>query len=269
MRLFRDRSARAFGSRLARSFATRIAPAFVFGALLGVAAPAGAQDLDPSVLDDPRRPEAEVAQDEGRRVLEVYEWWGVEPGMTVADVFPGGGYNTHVLSNVVGPDGTVYGVLGFYEGLTFEEGATPMDERYRSRVAEDELENVEVVPWLDDVPAGSIDVAVLVRNYHDVEWVMKDWKGREEVVADLYEALKPGGVVGIVEVATDREGWDDETHRLNRSVVVEDFTAGGFELAGSSDLLADPDDDHTTTGFEAGRHTTDRYLLKFVKPTGS
>lgn len=255
-----------FRHRLIRSFGSHVVHAVVYGAVLGLAAPAAAQELDPSALDDPRRPEAEVAQDEGRKVLEVYGWWGIEPGMTVADVFPGGGYNTHVLSNVVGPEGKVYGVLGFYE--SYREGE--IEERYRTRVAEDSLANVEIVAWLDGVPAGTLDAAVLVRNYHDVEWVMKDWeKSREEVVADLYDAVKPGGVVGIVEAATDREGWDAETHRLNVSVVIDDFTSGGFELAGRSDLLANPDDDHSTTGFEAGRHTLDRYLLKFVKPAGS
>lgn len=224
--------------------------------------------LDPAVLEDPTRPAEERAQDEGRKPLQVYEWLGVEPGMTVADVFPGGGYNTHLLSRIVGEEGKVYGVLGFYEGLSFEEGAQPIDERFRERVTEDGLENVEVVSWLDAVPPGSIDVAVSVRSYHDVEWVMKEWKGREEVVADLYRAMKPGGVVGIVEAATPREGWDEETHRLNESVVIEDFTSGGFELAARSDLLANPEDDHATSGFEEGRHTTDRYLLKFRKPEG-
>lgn len=247
----------------------RTARALALGALLAAGSPAVAQTLDRSALDDPRRPEAEVAQDAGRKALEVYEWWGIRPGMTVADVFPGGGYNTHVLSNVVGPEGKVYGVLGFYVGLTFEEGATPLDEVYRARVAEDSLSNVEIVEWLDEVPAGSIDVAVLVRNYHDAGTFIKDWKSRPEIVADLYRAVKPGGVVGIVEVATDRPGWDEETHRMNESVVLEEFTAGGFELAGRSDLLANPDDDHTTTGFEQGRHTVDRYVLKFVKPDDS
>lgn len=237
--------------------------ALALAALAFFAGPAAGQGLDPSALDDPRRPESEVAQDEGRKVLDVYEFWGVEPGMTVADVFPGGGYNTHVLSNVVGPDGTVYGVLGFYQ--SYREGE--IGERYRARVVEDTLANVEVVGWLDEVPEGSIDVAVLVRNYHDVEWVMEDWeKTRAAVVADLHRSLKPGGVVGIVEVATDREGWDEETHRLNESVVVEDFTGGGFELAGRSDLLANPEDDQSASGFQEGRFTMDRYLLKFVKP---
>lgn len=230
-------------------------------------APVAGQGLDPSILEDPARPETERAQDAGRKVLEVYGWLGMEPGMTVADVFPGGGYNTHVMSRVVGPEGKVYGVLGFYEGLTFREGETPYDERYRARVAEAGLDNVEIVSDFDDVPEGTVDIAVSVRSYHDVEWVMEG-TSREETVAGLYRMMKPGGVVGIVEVATDRPGWDEETHRLNEAVVIEDFTAGGFELAGRSDMLANPDDDQTTSGFEAGRHTMDRYLLKFVKPAG-
>ena len=127
------------------------------------------------------------------------------------------------------------------------------------------LDNVEIVSDLADVPAGSVDVAVLVRNYHDVGWVFEG-TSRVETVQALWNMLKPGGVVGIVEVATDREGWDEETHRLNEAVVIEDFTLGNFELAARSDMLANPDDDHSTTGFEAGRHTMDRYLLKFVKP---
>lgn len=38
-------------------------------------------------------------------------------------------------------------------------------------------------------------------------------------------------------------------------------------LAGTSDMLANPDDDHSITGFEEGRYKMDRYLLKFEKPS--
>jgi predicted methyltransferase len=48
--------------------------------------------------------------------------------------------------------------------------------------------------------------------------------------------------------------------------VIDDFTAGGFKLAGRSDMLANPADDHSIAGFKEGRYTMDRYLLKFEKP---
>lgn len=214
--------------------------------------PAG---LDRAVLDDPTRPEDERAQDASRMAVDVYEFLGVEPGMTVADVWTGGGYNTHLLSRL-NAEGKVYAVLGFYTESEDAEGL-------RTRVAEAALENVEIVSAITDVPADSVDVAIAVRNFHDAD---EYGDGRTETVAQLFSIIKPGGVVGIVEVATPHEGWHEETHRLNEQAVIDDFTSGGFELADSSDMLANPDDDHTTTGFEEGRHTTDRYLLKFVKP---
>ncbi len=78
------------------------------------------------------------------------------------------------------------------------------------------------------------------------------------------------GIVGIVEAASDRPGWDPETHRLNEQTVIDEFTAAGFELSGRSDMLANPADDRSASGFDEGtyegRHDTDRYLLKFAKP---
>src|SRR5437867_9384503 len=66
--------------------------------------------LDRSIYDDPGRPAEEKAEDASRKSLDVYEWLGMGPGMTVADVFPSAGYNTHLLSRVVGPKGKVYSV---------------------------------------------------------------------------------------------------------------------------------------------------------------
>lgn len=43
--------------------------------------------------------------------------------------------------------------------------------------------------------------------------------------------------------------------------------AAGFEFVGSSDVIANANDDHKARVFEQGlRDKTDRYLLKFRKP---
>ena len=209
-------------------------------------------------MADPGRPEDEVAQDEDRNALGVYEFFGVESGMTVADVWPGAGYNTHLLSRVIGDGGTVYAVMEFYA-----EGSFATLDALNERIANNGLSNVQVVTNIPDVPAGSLDVAIAVRNYHDAE---EFGNGRQATVGQLLGVMKSGGIVGIVEVATPHEGWHEDTHRLNEQTVIDEFTAGGFELAGSSDILRNPDDDHTTSGFDEGRHTTDRYVLKFRKP---
>ena len=210
--------------------------------------------LDHTVLDDTKRPEEEQAQDDSRKAIDVYTFLGVRPGMTVADLWPGGGYNTHLLSRLMGSNGRVYCMMGFYGS-----GRYDMLDKITTRITEAELNNVEVFDKPSDLPPGSVDVMVSIRNYHDAK------PPRDQLLNELYDALKPGGIIGIVDVATDHPGWDEDTHRLNEQVVIDEFTANGFTLEASSDMLRNPDDDHSIRGFDEGRHTMDRYLLKFRK----
>lgn len=223
-----------------------------------------AAGLDPAILDDPSRPEDERAQDAARRPLELYGFFGVQPGQTVADVYNATGYNTHLLSRAVGEDGTVYSVFEFYSDPDALEGSIYSVDTVAARLETAGLDNVELATRLADVPSDSVDVAIAVRNYHDVEHVFPDM-ARADQVAQFYRIVKPGGIVGIVEVATPEEGWHEPTHRLNKQVVIDDFTAVGFELVAESDLLANPADDHSQAGFPE-RHETDRYTLRFRKP---
>jgi predicted methyltransferase len=223
--------------------------------------------LDRAILDDPSRPAVERAQDTGRRPLEVYEFFGIAPGMTVADVYNADGYNTHLLSRAVGGEGTVYSVFEFYGDPAALDGQFYKVDSVTERLQSAGLDNVELALRLADVPADSVEVAITIRNYHDVQWVVTDLR-RDDQVAQFFRMLKPGGIVGIVDVATDAEGWDDANHRLNKQVVIDDFTGGGFELVEESDLLANPSDRHDSPGFSEGRQTLDRYTLKFRKPAG-
>ena len=70
--------------------------------------------LDRAVLDDTKRPTEEQAQDDSRKAIDVYTFMGVQPGMTVADLWPGGGYNTHLLSRLMGSSGRVYCICLLY-----------------------------------------------------------------------------------------------------------------------------------------------------------
>ncbi len=222
--------------------------------------------LDRAALQDPSRPEAEVAQDAGRRPIDVYEYFGVQPGQTVADVYNAGGYNTHLLSRLVGDSGQVYSVFEFYSDPEFFDGQLYTVDTLTERVNSAGLSNVELANHMSELPANGVDVAVAIRNYHDVEWLYQGLT-RAGQTADFFRIVKPGGFVGIVEVATPSEGWDNDAHRLNKQVVIDDFIAAGFELVDESDMLANPDDDHSLAAFDTGRHLADRYVLKFRKPS--
>jgi predicted methyltransferase len=222
------------------------------------------QDIDGSILDNADRPAAERAQDSARKPIDLYNWLGIEAGMTVADLWPGGGYNSHLLSLALGEAGKVVTVWQFYADKEAFNGQLYQLGPFKERAAAAELTNVEIAEDFPEVAGASVDVALAVRNYHDIEFTFPEFK-RADAVAQIFRILKPGGIVGVVDVATPHEGWDLNAHRLNKQVVIDDFTGGGFEFVGESDLLANPDDDYSVNGFP-NRHLTDRYTLKFRKP---
>lgn len=203
---------------------------------------------DGAAMDSiPNRAE-ETARDAGSRPQAVMDFVGVERGDAVADIFAGGGYYTYLLSERVGPEGKVY-AQGYRPGLS-------------ARVERGDLAsagNVVLVDSLSQLPEGGLDHAIIIRGYHLFE-------DPATLTVPLLRALEPGGTVGIVEVRLGQPtGHDMETHRMGEQTVIDQMTAAGFEYLGESDLLYNPEDDHTTF-YQGRRHESDRMLLKFAKP---
>ena len=199
-------------------------------------------------LEEMPNREQEVARDIGSKPQEVMDFVGIRPEDSVADIFAGEGYHTYLLSQRVGPSGKVYS-QGYSPGL-------------RARLESGDLAgagNVILVDSLTDLPEGQLDAVLIIRGYH----LFPD---PAVLFAPLSRALKPGGVVGVVEVRLGQpQGHDMETHRMGDQQVIDEFTEAGFEYVGSSDILRNPDDDHREF-WEGRRHLTDRMLLKFAKP---
>ncbi len=83
--------------------------------------------------------------------------------------------------------------------------------------------------------------------------------------------MKPGGTVGVVDhVAnpnSDTRATVEKLHRIDPEVIKADFRRAGFVLAGSSDMLRNPADDHSLLVFDPKiRGKTDRAVFKFKKP---
>jgi len=216
------------------------------------------------------RPAADKALDAGRRPEQMLAFFGIRPGMKVADLFAGGGYTTELLSRVVGPTGTVYS-----QEPVFPPESQQIEQVWSTRLSQPTFKNVIAVHksfGSDDllpVKPGSLDAIIINMNYHDLVLLGVD---RDKLNAEMFRALKPGGVYGIVDhSAKAGSGLKDiSLHRIDEGLLVNEVETAGFRLAAASGALRHPEDDRTwvTAPRAAGerRGTSDRFMLKFVKP---
>ena len=234
-------------------------------ALSGSSACATAPDLA-TRLTTGDRAEADKARDAGRRPAAVIGFLGIEPGMTVMDLIAAGGYYTEVLSGAVGPKGRVYAQNSEFV-LKIRDGAN--EKAMTARLANDRLPNVERLDReLDNLSLApdSLDAVITALNFHDIY----NGGGPEAAHAMLRavrEALRPGGVLGLIEHAGNAGADNEKLHRIEESKVVAAAEKAGFVVEATSDVLRHPEDDRTQFVFAKGlRGATDRFVLKLRKP---
>jgi len=217
-----------------------------------------------AALADPNRPANNKEGDSFRLPAETLAFSGVRPGMTVGEFYPGGGYFTRLLSDVVGPKGHVYGIEN-------DRWKTSV-EADQALVASGNWKNVS----MDVQPFGTVrfpkplDIAWVTQNYHDLKIAKYGIVDTLAFDRAVYAALKPGGIYFIL----DHQGAPglsdaeiEKLHRINRDVVVKEVTSAGFKLVDEGNFLRRSGDDHTKPIFdESIRGKTDQYALKFVKP---
>ena len=211
------------------------------------------------------RPEEDRARDAGRKPAEVLAILGVEPGMDAIDLIAAGGWYTEVLSIAVGPEGSVTGqnpawMHAFRDGEITAGLPARIDARLSNATT---LDN----EWTDlAMMEPQYDVALSALNIHDVYYI-EGREGADQFATAVYNVLRPGGVFGVIEHVGNPDGDNEALHRLDRALAIEILTGAGFVLEEDSDLLANPDDDHTQGVFSEGlRGNTDRFLLKLRKP---
>lgn len=218
-----------------------------------------------AAVANPSRPAADTARDAARKPAEVLAFAGVKPGQKVLELIPGGGYFTRLLSGAVGPKGHVT------EGLPQLTGAPDASPKSNGVAVDPHFANVTEISM---TPEGlgnlhNVDIAWTSQNYHDLHLT----RLHVDVAAldkRIYAALKPGGVFFIEDhAAAPGTGISttDALHRIDEDFVKQEVESVGFKLAGESDLLRNPADDHSLKVFDPTiRGHTDQFLLKFVKP---
>jgi predicted methyltransferase len=223
-----------------------------------------------SVLAHPARSAADRERDARDKPAETYALAAFKRGDTVADILGGSGYNSEILSGIVGPEGKVLLVNNTgYEAF----GKKGLAER----LADNRLPNVQhIVGPSDALGMGEnvLDGAVIVMSYHDLYWV-NEKDGWPKIDADKFldqiaRALKPGGALLVVDHSA-KEGTGSSAaqalHRIDEQFAIADFARHGLVLETSSDALRNPGDDRSKPVFDpAIRGKTDRFVHLYRKP---
>ena len=231
--------------------------------------PASAREIE-AVVNNPSRRKSDRKQDGQRRAAAVLAFFGINSGMTVLDMYSGGGYYTELLSYLVGDTGRVVA----HNNQPYLSHAK---DGLAGRYDDNRLPNVEQVIAENnelELAPESFDAVLMIKAYHDLYYVDEDagWTKVDipQFLAEIYAALKPGGVFGIVDhnaVAGSPVSTGGTLHRIDPVLIKRDVTAAGFIYAGETSVLRNPDDDLTQSVFAAAlRDKTDRSVIRFWKP---
>ena len=267
------------------AFALLAAAVLIAGCAMTSTRQATAQALD-NILADPHRPEADRARDRYRHPKDTLLFFGIRPEMTVLEVWPEPGWYTDIIAPLVRDRGKYFAAV--MEPDPASQFVTARLADFRSKLTANPTlyGNATVVTFPshggDVVPPGSIDLVVTFRNIHN--WMAEGTAS--DAFATIFRALKPGGVLGVVEHRGNPALPQDP--KAKSGYVAEDYAiklieAQGFRLLGTSEINANPKD---TKDYEQGVWTlpptyrlgdkdrdkyaeigeSDRFTLKFEKP---
>ncbi len=216
------------------------------GMAFAAAAPAGAVNSLPpgSVYADgalaqavlsATRSASNVARDKYRHPRESLSFWGLKPGDTILEIWPGGGYWTEILAPYAkATNGRYIAAL--------PSSSRPLPARFSNK----QIYGAFDTTVLGDtsaplVPPGSVDFVLTARNIHDWMWTPGM---AEKAFADFYAALKPGGILAVEEHRADpRPMVKDATDGyMSTASVVKLAEDAGFKLEAQSEINANPKD---------------------------
>lgn len=235
----------------------------------------------------------QAKRDKFRHPKQTLEFFGLAPGQSVIEIFPGGGgWYTGILAPYIKETGGTYTAAVFEDamGERYVAANTRFVEKYADSETFGTINTVQFGPTASAIGSGDVDLILSFRNVHS-------WMGRgyeNKAFADFYAALKPGGVLGIVEHRLPESAEQNPkapTGYVQVSYTKDLAKKAGFEFVGASEINANPKDtaDHpygvwtlppvsrkpkegetAPDGYDAGKYAaigeSDRYTLKFRKP---
>ncbi|WP_203293920.1 class I SAM-dependent methyltransferase [Maricaulis parjimensis] len=184
-------------------------------------------------------------RDAWRHPAETLEFFGVDPSSTIVEIWPGGGWYSDVLAPWISANGGTYVAAHFPANSTSayrQRSRASFEERVAANAAYGE-------PVIADfnaeiglvVPAGSVDAVLTFRNIHN--WMAGG--SAERAFAEFYTALKPGGIMGVVEHRLPSTREQDPmagSGYVQQDYVIAMAEEAGFEFVEASEINANPAD---------------------------
>ena len=238
------------------------------------------------ILAGNQRSEENRARDVYRHPKQTLLFFGIRPEMSVLEVWPEPGWYSEILAPLLHDKGRYYAAVIAADPTSTYNSRRLADYRAMLAAHPEFYDRVQVVSLpmdgSDVVPAGSLDMVVTFRNLHN--WMAEG--EASQVIATLYKALKPGGVLGIVEHRGNPAVPQDPKAKsgyVNEDYAIRLIEAQGFRLVAKSQVNSNPKD---TKDYEQGVWTlppayrlgdkdhdryaaigeSDRFTMRFVKP---
>lgn len=239
------------------------------------------------LAESDHRSAANISRNSARHPVETLEFFGLKPDMTVIEILPGGGWYSELLAPYLKDEGRYYAAhfspnssVGYMPRSLgrFEEKLIANPEAYGKTI----VRHLNPPHETAIAPPASADMAMTFRNVHN--WIMADQQN--EFFDAFYAALKPGGILGVVEHRAKPDSSMEvmqTTGYVTEAYVKELAAAAGFEFVGASEINANPKDQTVypegvwtlPPTYQMGEENkaqytaigeSDRMTLKFIKP---
>jgi len=258
-------------------------------AVLATSAVADEADLAlENAIAGSQRSEQHKQRDKYRHPFQTLKFFDVREDMTVVEIWPGGeGWYTEILAPLLKDKGKLYAAH-----FSPHSDSAYIQKNYQKLIdkiqqAPDVYGKVSItvlqpLKEMQIAPDHSADRVLTFRNVHN--W-MRDGHA-EAVFAAMYKALKPGGILGVVEHRGNPNGPQERmatSGYVTEATVIALATQAGFKFLEQSEINANSKD---TKDYPEGVWTlppalrlkekdrekylaigeSDRMTLKFVKP---
>jgi predicted methyltransferase len=192
---------------------------------------------------------ADKARDQYRHPAETLAFFQIEPGMTVVDYMPAGGWFSRVIIPYLGEQGTYVALdpelhpsmTGYWD--TYRNTAERFPGEARGWVGEEGARvlgaNTDTVP---DALAGTADRVLIFREIHN----MRRFGWLHDTLVAARKLLKDDGLLGIEQHRARADApasytLGDNGYQREKDVIAI-FEAYGFDLVAKSEINANPKD---------------------------